>query len=74
MATISLQIEVPADVVYDRNELTARLNAYALRILTPDKNRRPRKLDGIRKLRGFLKSDLSIEQLKAEALEERFGL
>ncbi len=75
MSTLALNIDIPSGVTYDAAKLKGMVTDYIYKLIA-DNNETAKKsnVSGFRKLRGSITSDISYEDMRREAIREKYGV
>lgn len=74
MPTLALNIDVPTGVSYDAARLKLMVTNYVYHLVTMDNGVKPSHVSGFRKLRGVIKSDVPFEEMRREAIRDKYGV
>ena len=75
MAVLAINIDIPKDSVYNEAELRTMVTDYVNKLVAKkDVVLHKSNTSGFRKLRGIIKSDVPFEDMRREAIRDKYGV
>lgn len=75
MSTLALNIDIPSGVAYDATKLKVMVTDYVHKLIAlNNETAKKSNVSEFRKLRGSIKSDISYEDMRREAIRDKYGV
>lgn len=75
MPTLALNIDIPSGITYDTKKLKVMVTDYVHRLIAFDNEViKNSNVSEFRKLRGIISSDISYEDMRREAIKDKYGI
>lgn len=75
MSTLALNIDIPSGVTYDATRLKVMVTDYVYKLIAVNnETAKKSNVSGFRRLGASINSDMSYENMRREAIREKYGI